>query len=117
MSITWAPGPLGKPGAAHCFPGYDIYKHFAPFPKCRSVKEIWIVLLETRRHTLDVYKIEAKFILNPNLNRSLLSLCICSVRVEGDQAASEEVPLPFAYIAGFPVTLNTGITRDLLQYL
>lgn len=63
---------------------------------------------------LHIYKIQAKFILDPNLNRTLLSVYICSAGMQGDQVASEKVLPPFAYIAGLSVTLDTGVTKDLL---
>ena len=63
---------------------------------------------------LHIYKMQAKFILDPNLNRTLPSLYICSVRMQGDQVASEKVLPPFAYIAGLSVTLDTGITRPIM---
>lgn len=65
--------------------------------------------------TLHIYKIQAKFIFDPNLNGTLPSVYICSVRMQGDQVASEKVLPPFAYIAGL-VTMDTGITRDLLWH-
>lgn len=58
---------------------------------------------------LHVYKIQAKFILDPNLNRTLPSVHICSVGRQGDQVASEKVLPPFAYIGGLSVTLDTGV--------
>lgn len=63
---------------------------------------------------LHIYKIQAKVIFYSNLNRTLLSVYVCSVRMQGDQVASEKVLLPFACIVGLSVTLDTGITRALL---
>lgn len=108
VSSMWAPALLGKPSVEHCFPGDDIHKHAAMLPKCKDVKEIWIGLLEIRRHhMLHIYKIQVKFSLDPNVSRILLSVYTCSVRMQGNQAASVKVLATLACRAGLYVTLDT----------
>lgn len=114
VSSMWAPALLGKPNAEHCFPGYDIHKHVAMFPKCKDVKEIWNGLLEIRRHRmLQIYEIQVKFSLDPNLSRTL-SVQMLSQNA-GKPSSISKIPshLPTELVF---MWLWTCVTRDLLGH-
>lgn len=56
---------------------------------------------------LHIYKVQAKFSLDPNLSRTLSSVYVCSVRMQANQVASVKVVVTLAYRAGLYVILDT----------
>lgn len=63
---------------SHFFPGYDLCKHFAMFPKCRGVEEIWKLAKNCSRSKSDQD-----------------SSIICSVGMQENQVASEKSTTSF----------------------
>lgn len=55
---------------------------------------------------LHIYKVLAKLSLDPNLSRTLSSVYVCSVRMQGNQVASVKPIATLAYRAGLFVTLD-----------
>lgn len=56
---------------------------------------------------LHIYKVQAKFSLDPNLSRTLSSVYVCSVRMQANQVVSVKVVVTLAYRAGLYVILDT----------